>query len=791
MRPEDEQIAPMLPALWEWKQAGAHLPIRDAASGKDEHVAEHVQVAVNNATFHFDKLYTYRVPQHLQPHVHAGSMVLVPFGRGTAARMGVVLELGAPEDMPADAPQMKELYDAAPEQASLSDELLRLVYFLKEHTFCTYYEAVKAIIPYGAQYKAVNGNGAPRLQKQLVRHTEPAYARTDAPWTGRRTEKQQAAWEALAEGPKTRAQLEQQGVTRAVLDALVKKGVLRIFAQDKGTAQVQEQPRPRRAVTLSDAQQAAYEQLAALMEAPGAAAALLHGVTSSGKTLVFLKLVEKAVASGRTALVLVPEISLTPQMIQRLREYFGSRVAVQHSGLSNTERLVQYHQIQNGDADVVVGTRSAVFAPLAKIGIIIIDEEQEHTYRSERAPRYSAHDVAKRRAAAHGALLLLASATPSTESYYAAQQGRLALVELTERYNHLPLPEVRLVDMREELAQGNAASVSRALAREIEANLAHGEQTILLLNRRGYQTVGMCTACGEVLKCGGCSVPMVYHKAENRLLCHYCGRAISPVPEVCPACGGRLKYTGFGTQRVEEELGQLFPRARVLRMDLDTTSRKDAHATLLRRFAKGDYDIMLGTQMVAKGLDFARVTLVGVLGIDQLLFAQGYKAYENVFSLVTQVVGRGGRAARAGRALIQTVDPRHPVLNLAARQDYKAFYAEEIAFRRMNLYPPFCTICLAGFSGEKEAEVLAAARAFALAVQRLAQQRGGIPLRLLGPAPMHVTMVNHQYRYRLTLKCRNDSAFRTLLGDALAEYQAGGWPARASVYVDFHSDADL
>ncbi len=364
-------------------------------------------------------------------------------------------------------------------------------------------------------------------------------------------------------------------------------------------------------------------------------------------------------------------------------------------------------------------------------------------------------------------------------------------MELTERYNRLPLPEVRLVDMREELSQGNALSVSRALAREIEENLAHGEQTILFLNRRGYQTVGMCTACGEVLKCGGCSVPMVYHKAENRLLCHYCGKSLDPVPEACPACGGRLKYTGFGTQRVEEELGQLFPRARVLRMDLDTTSRKDAHAAMLRRFAKGDYDIMLGTQMVAKGLDFARVTLVGVLGIDQLLFAQGYRAYENVFSLVTQVVGRGGRAARAGRALIQTVDPNHPVLNLAARQDYKAFYAEEIAFRRMNLYPPFCTICLAGFSGEKEAEVLAAARAFAAAVQRLVQGRGGVPLRLLGPAPMHVTMVNHQYRYRLTLKCRNDSAFRALLGDALAAYQAEGWPAKASVYVDFHSDADL
>ena len=580
-------------------------------------------------------------------------------------------------------------------------------------------------------------------------------------------------------------------MTKAVLAGLVKKGVLAVSAQDKSVALYEDYSPAQETIALSPAQQAAYSRLAALMDTGRPAAALLHGVTSSGKTLVFLKLIEKAVAAGRKALVLVPEISLTPQMIYRLKAFFGDRVAVQHSALSNTERLLQWQQIQNGGADIVVGTRSAVFAPLPDIGVIIIDEEQEHTYHSESAPRYSAHDVAKRRAAAHGALLLLASATPSTESYYAAQTGRYTLVELSERYNHMPLPEVRLVDMREELAAGNASSVSRALADEISRNLARGEQTILLLNRRGYKTVGMCTACSEVVKCDACSVPMVYHKADGRLLCHYCGKSVSPVPEMCPACGGKLKYTGFGTQRVEEELAQMFPAARVLRMDLDTTSRKNAHETMLRRFAKGEYDIMLGTQMVAKGLDFEKVTLVGVLGIDQLLFAQGYKAFENVFSLVTQVVGRGGRAAQAGRALIQTVDPNHPVLNLAARQDYKSFFAEEISFRRLNLYPPFCTICLAGFSGAKEPEVLAASRAFAADVQRLAQQRSGIPLRILGPAPMNIAMVNNHYRYKLTLKCRNDNAFRALMGEALAAYNAAGWPGKVSVYLDFHSDADI
>ncbi|MEG2038074.1 MAG: primosomal protein N', partial [Ruthenibacterium sp.] len=334
-------------------------------------------------------------------------------------------------------------------------------------------------------------------------------------------------------------------------------------------------------IVLSSAQQAAFDALNALRTAGKPAAALLHGVTSSGKTLVFLRLIQETVKAGRQALVLVPEISLTPQMIDRLKAYFGERVAVQHSALSHTERLLQWQQIQNGAADIVVGTRSAVFAPLQSIGVIIIDEEQEHTYHSESAPRYSAHEVAKQRALAHHALLLLASATPSTESYYAAKEGRYHLVELHERYGGMPLPQVRLVDMRTELAAGNAGAISGELQGEIEQNLRDGKQTILLLNRRGYKTVGMCTKCAEAIRCDACSVPMVYHKADGKLLCHYCGKSISPVPEICPKCGERIKYTGFGTQRVEEELAEKFPKARVLRMDADSTSRKNAHETML------------------------------------------------------------------------------------------------------------------------------------------------------------------------------------------------------------------
>ena len=746
-----------------------------------------VQVAVSGATFHFDKLYTYLLPPRLEGAVFVGSMVLVPFGRGNKPRTGVVLALGEQEE----AGRCKELFDAAPEEACLTDELLGLVHFLKERTFCTWYEAVRAIIPYGAQYRpAVTENG-PRLQKQLQRHTEPLYELAGSlPEKPKPTEKQKAAAAALENGPLPASALAEMGLSRAVLDNLCEKGVLRKSQVDKTVDLYADIPRSEEPVVLSDDQQRVFEGLAAQMSADGPAAALLHGVTASGKTLVFLKLIQRCLELGRTALVLVPEISLTPQMIRRLKASFGERVAVQHSALSHTERLLQWRMIQTGGADIVVGTRSAVFAPLSNIGLIVVDEEQEHTYQAENAPRFDARQVAKRRAADHNALVLFASATPSVESYQAALDGRYTLYKLTKRYASQPLPSVELVDMRAELAAGNPASISAPLAEHVRQTLAAKRQTILLLNRRGYRTVGMCTECGKAVKCGSCSVPMVYHKAEQKLLCHYCGHTISPVPTKCPECGGKLRYTGFGTQRVEEELAELFPEARVLRMDQDSTGQKNAHDRMLARFAAGDYDIMLGTQMVAKGLDFEKVTLVGVLGVDSLLFSQGFRAYENVFSLVTQVIGRGGRASEPGHAVIQTVDPQNPVLNLAASQNYEAFFAQEIAFRKMCLYPPFCAVCIAAFSGEKDGETLAAAARFGALLTQRAKQQPNMPLRLLGPAPMNVVLIKDRYRYKLTIKCRNDKAFRALLADVMQDYSAEGLPAKAAVTLDFNSDGD-
>ena len=599
-----------------------------------------------------------------------------------------------------------------------------------------------------------------------------------------------AAVALLGGGPRTLNELEDKGISRAVLDNLCAKGVLECSKVNKSIDLYSSIPLKNEPITLTQEQQAAYDALLPKLEDDAPHSALLYGVTGSGKTLVFLKLIARCLEQGRRALVLVPEISLTPQMILRLKSQFGRRVAVQHSALNHTERLLQWQMIQDGGADIVVGTRSAIFSPLENIGLIIIDEEQEHTYRSESAPRYSAHEVARQRAAESGALLLLASATPSTESFYAAQHGRTQLVRLTQRYGGNPLPTVQIVDMRAELAAGNPREISLSLEDAIRRNLDAGKQTILLLNRRGYQTMAQCEDCREVLKCTKCSVPMVYHKAAHKVLCHYCGSQMEP-PTVCPACGGKLQYRGFGTQKAEEELAKLFPDARVLRMDQDSTAAKDAHEKLLARFANHEYDIMVGTQMVAKGLDFEDVTLVGVLGIDSLLFAQGFRAYENVFSLITQVVGRSGRARDPGFAIIQTTDPDNPVLNLAAAQDYDAFFEQEIAYRKLGLYPPFCGLCVIGFAGAKEIEVARAAARFAALLGQQAAKQPDLPLRVLGPTPGSIEKINDTYRYKLTIKCRNDRRFRDLVRSTLERYEQEKLPSKATVAVDLHSDGDI
>ena len=746
-----------------------------------------VGVAVSNATFHFDKLYTYAVMPDQQNAVKLGSMVLVPFGRGSRARMGVVLAC----DAEPESAKLKYLFDVAPASACLTPELLRLVHFLKERTFCTYYEAVKAVIPYGAQYKpAVAADGVtPVLQKQLTRHTENSYRLVGGlPPKPKPTAKQLAAVALLGGGPRTLNELEDKGISRAVLDNLCAKGVLECSKVNKSIDLYSSIPLKNEPITLTQEQQAAYDALLPKLEDDAPHSALLYGVTGSGKTAVYVALIQKALDEGRSAMLLVPEIALTPQLLGRMTAHFGKTVAVLHSSLRVGERYDEWRRIARGEARVVVGTRSAVFAPLQSPGLLILDEEQEHTYKSENAPRYHAREIALYRGAKAGALVLFGSATPSIETMYLAKTGVYTLYTLKTRYNGRALPAARLIDMKQELRAGNDLDLSRELEEGVRDAILDGKQSILFLNRRGNSRFLVCMDCGDVPQCPRCSVHLTYHSAGRRLMCHYCGYS-EPAHARCAKCGGAMKAVGSGTQKVEQELKALFPDTAVLRMDADTVAASGGHEAMLRRFRDEQIPILLGTQMVAKGLDFPSVTLVGVLDADMSLYVDNFRAAETTFSLITQVVGRSGRGADSGCAMIQTMTPEHPVLQLAARQDYDAFYDMELQMRKLRSCPPFSdlfTITVAGL--EERGLIQASVRlrdALAANLQREPYCRE--PAQLLGPAPAPVARVNYSYRYQLTLVCRNTAPIRRLLAFVLAEFSKDRQNRGLTALIDINS----
>ena len=788
------------------------------------------RVAVEKAAYHFDTEYSYRIPQSLLQSARAGCRVLVPFGTTSQKRQGVILSVETPQEAPAQ--RLKSLSAVLDPEPVLNAEGIRLVRFLKERTFCTLYEAARAVLPSGLGHRMIvtyafvmdppadfeAGAAAQAVLDYL--HAKNGYVReekilaeTGADGTvlaelcaagllsrnvdsvrkvsdmtvksarlseaylagtlqlGRLTQKQQSVIELLAEVGSASVQevCYFTGLTASVCAALEKKGVVELYS-----AEVYRNPYADAAcvdtspIELSEEQNAAYESLVQLYASGEGSASLLYGVTGSGKTKVYMKLIDRCLADGRNVILMVPEIALTPQMLQLFHARYGRDVAVFHSALSVGERLDEWKRVRRGEAHIAVGTRSAVFAPFENIGLIVMDEEQESAYKSESAPRYHARDVARFRCAQHGALLVLASATPSIETFAAAEKGRYHLAKLTKRYADALLPQVVTVDMTAERKSGNTTEISRTLQSALRETLDSGRQAILLMNRRGYHTFASCTACGHVVTCPSCSISMTYHRANERLMCHYCGYSV-PFTSVCPACGEHaVQYSGFGTQRVEDELARLLPEARILRMDTDTTMSRFAHEDKLSSFSDGAYDILLGTQMVAKGLDFENVTLVGVISVDSLLFNDDYRALERTFSLLTQVVGRSGRGRYSGQAIIQTATPENDVLAMAARQDYEEFYRTEIGIRRMLIYPPYCDLCVVAFLGEDELLVRGASKAFLDMMTSLARDRyAAEKLIVLGPAPAKVFKVNDRYRYRLIIKCKNSSRFRAMIAELL------------------------
>lgn len=582
------------------------------------------------------------------------------------------------------------------------------------------------------------------------------------------------------------------GVTQTVIDNLFKRGI--VVYDDTPVYRLPEKlkstPRDNSPIELTELQQSAYAELKQMLTEPKASAALLFGVTGSGKTKVYMRLVDDIAAENRGAIILVPEIALTPQLLTMFYSRYGEKVAVLHSGLSIGERLDEWKRIKNGEANIVVGTRSAVFAQVKNLAAIIIDEEQESTYKSEMTPRYHARDAAKFRCAYNNALLVLSSATPSVETYARARAGGCRLIEMSERYSKTGLPDVITVDVSQKENMDNMRTVSSVLAREIEYNLKNNQQTILLINRRGYNTFIACTKCKNIVMCPNCSISMTYHIANGRMMCHYCGYS-EPVTPKCPECGAdTIRFSGFGTQKVEQELENLFPDAKILRMDADTTSAKNSHEKRFNLFAKGEYDIMVGTQMVAKGLDFPNVTLVGVISVDQLLYNDDYKSAERTFDLLTQVVGRSGRGEKTGRAVIQTLAPENMVISLAAEQNYKAFFDAEIRVRKGMIYPPYCDICVLSFNGAGETDVKTAARAFFnLFKKRLESDYAEEKVIVLGPVAPKIAKVNNNYRERLIIKCKNTFNFRKLVSECLKEFSGITAYNKVTAFADMNPES--
>ena len=612
-------------------------------------------------------------------------------------------------------------------------------------------------------------------------------------FSGKLTPKQQSAFDTLcAIGTVTVRELSYYtGVSAGIIRTLADKGAAEIFEVERFRRPKQEMADIKLPQTLSAEQMNVANDILRECDAAEPMVGLLYGVTGSGKTAVFLHVIRHVLTVGKGVIVTVPEISLTPQTLAVFTAAFGDTVAVFHSGLSVGERMDEWKRVRTGRAKIVVGTRSAVFAPVQNLGLIVMDEEQESTYKSESTPRYHARDIAKFRVNYNRAYCLLCSATPSVESYYMAQSGKYRYHALHHRYGDAVVPTVQLVDMNNEDLYRGKPMISMALARAVSENIRAGRQSILLLNRRGYHTYAVCKDCKTVAACPNCSISMTYHAANNRLMCHYCGHS-EPAYVRCKACGGELTFSGGGTQKAEDQLREAFPEARILRVDTDTTANKYALEKKLNAFANGEYDIMIGTQMVAKGLDFENVTLVGVLSADQSLYSDDYRSNERTFDLLTQVVGRAGRGRYRGTALIQTHVPENPYLHLAAAQDYESFFETEIRFRRAMLYPPFADLLQIGFVGEKEDTVRAAAEHFsALLAETFRRDYPNLPLRLLRASAASVSRMGGKYRYKIIMKYKNSKAFRDAIAMLLSAFSSDKRFLSVTAYADPNPDAIL
>ena len=812
------------------------------------------RVAVSAAVLRIDKPYSYKVPDEYAGDASVGQRVIVPFGKGNRRSEGFILSLD--HCSPEECSSLKSILMLFNDSVSLSDEDISVAVFLKNHYYCTFFEAANAMLPPGIWSKkddlfqkagfsadelhsALSGsptklkiaetiylsekpmslseitdasgianagehlkflvkNGFVLLKQDLSRSASDKYILYAAPLmpfdaaeklfpAGKLGDRRKEVYKRLCdEGELPVKEIcYLTGASASIISTLQKTGFVSLRKEEEfRRPEIRSDYSPRK-IALNEVQKKAFESISALMTGKPAAA-LLYGVTGSGKTEIYIELIREVIDRQKTAILMVPEIALTPQTVRRFYSYFGDDVAIIHSALTSAQRYDEYKRIKNGQAHIVIGTRSAVFAPLKNIGIIVIDEEQEYTYKSENIPRYDAEEVAKFRAVKHNCLVLMGSATPSVVTRYSAEKGKISFVRLDKRYNDVPLPETVISDMRGKLKGGDAASVGTELAAEIRKNLKNKEKTILFLNRRGAAHRVTCIDCGFTPKCVNCSVPLVYHSKNKRIVCHYCGYS-EPVFEKCPECGSsHLKFEGIGTQRLEAELKDLFPEAKIIRMDTDTVSGRTTHERILDEFCYGGGDILIGTQMVAKGLDLEDVTLVGVVDSDGFLSSGDFRAQERAFSLITQVVGRAGRRQKQGRAVIQTYSPDNPIILSAAKQDYDSFYEYEIQSRKALDAPPFSDILTFMLSGESEEKTLKAALSLSATLQKVFKEKG-LNTVVLGPASAPISKLNNKYRFNVSFRCKNDSKTRALVHQVLSAFSVSSFSREVSASADVNT----
>lgn len=789
-------------------------------------MARYAQVIVDVPAMQTNRPYTYELPQELQDQAQVGMRVIVPFGKGERQIQGFIVGLTDEYELAIAPKRVTSLMDLAP---VLNNEALQLADWLAQKTFSFKIRCLQVMLPnamrasYSKSLRLLSAVELPQeLNSLFAGRSEIEFdeSKLSAQQLNKLAQMRQAGHLEVVYHVKDRAKAKLVGVVTSLVDeqnytqfkAKVRKNAHKQlelleflyqnshqkFLQTKLQASLQvslnqlkkaaqqgwlklaQQERYRdpygdktlQATTpkqLTPEQQRAVEQIDQAITAKNATTFLLEGVTGSGKTEVYLQTIAHALSQGRSALMLVPEISLTPQMVQRVKERFGKDVAMLHSALSDGERYDEWRRIERKEAKVVVGARSAIFAPLDDLGLIIIDEEHEASYKQEDMPRYQARDVALWRGKYHNCPVVLGSATPDLATRARAQKGVYQQLNLTKRINGSSLPQVTLVDMREAVKTAPAPDFSQVLLDQITERLARKEQVVLMLNRRGYSSFVLCRDCGFVLKCPNCDVSLTLHMDTHSMKCHYCGHE-EAIPNRCPSCDSKkIRYYGTGTQKVQAELEKLLPEARILRMDVDTTRKKGAHERLLAKFGAHEADILLGTQMIAKGLDFPDVTLVGVLNADTALSLPDYRSSERTFQLLTQVSGRAGRADKTGQVVIQTYNPEHYAIQLACRQDYEQFFFYEMNLRHLNNYPPYYYTIKITVSAKSEAE--AAKESFA--IKKGLDQCLSPQALVLGPTPSSILKIKNRFYYQLVIKYKQEPALEKYLQELLLQSQSG------------------